>query len=71
MQCVSFVVIKSADIPKDAVDSTETLQTNERITDKIDDMTDETDDTNEDDNSDAVIKFIGDVMNRAQSFTNT
>lgn len=53
------------------MDSTETLQKNEKVTDKIDDMTDETEDTEDDGNSDAVIKFIGDVMHRAQSLPNT
>lgn len=36
-----FVAGKTVELPKDAVDSTETLMENAKVTDKVDEMTDD------------------------------
>lgn len=56
-------MIKCAEIPKEAVESTETLMEQEKITDKIDQMTDEPEATEQG----RVMPAIGKVANNAET----
>lgn len=58
MACVH---IESSEIPKDAIDSTETLLERKNLNDKIDEMTTETTSV------DGVMKIIGEVIKKADA----
>lgn len=61
VQLVTIVHIKSAEIPRSAIESTETLMNEASLTDKIDDM------TTEENEAPGVMRMIGDVVEKAES----
>lgn len=63
LQFLVISVKKCAEIPKDAIESTDQLMEHEKITDKIDEMTEETSESD----SGSMIKAIGVLSSKSET----